>query len=123
MGVGGSREARKVETSFTWYHSLETEPRCSGAARCGNVPRMIAMITDEEVKRNIAANVTRLRGERTRYALAKEAGMKTAHIIRIESGHYMPGAAVLARVAHALGTTMDALLLRPPLRRKNSSRG
>lgn len=68
------------------------------------------MMTDDQARANIAANVTRLRGDRSRYWLAKQCGTHTIHISRIEDASNLPNAGLLARLAEALDTTADALL-------------
>lgn len=68
------------------------------------------MLTDEQAMANIAANVRRLRGERSLSWLAREAGTYPINITRVENGENLPGAGLLARLAEALGTTTDALL-------------
>lgn len=68
------------------------------------------VLTDKQAKANIAANVQRLRGNRSRGWLAREAGTYPINITRIEAGEHMPGSGLLARLAEALDTTTDALL-------------
>lgn len=67
-------------------------------------------MTDEQAKANIAANVARLRGARSRGWLARAAGTYTINISRIENGDNLPSSGLLARLAEALDTTTDALL-------------
>lgn len=68
------------------------------------------MITDQQAMANIAANVCRLRGDRSRSWLARECGTYAINITRIESGKHLPTSGLLARLAEALDTTTDALL-------------
>lgn len=75
---------------------------------------MSTVITDEEAKTNIGANLFRLRGEKSLYWLARQIGVSTIAVSRIERGLHMPGAGLLARIAQALGTTADELLGDPP---------
>ncbi len=75
------------------------------------------MITDDEARENIAANVRKLRGQRSRYWLAKTIGGGTIQITRIERAETLPGAGLLSRLAEALDVTVDTLLSRP---KKNS---
>ena len=67
-------------------------------------------VTDKEASEAIAVNVTRLRGDRSKYWLAKETKTTTIHISRIERGERTPGAGMLTRLAAAFGVTVDALL-------------
>jgi transcriptional regulator with XRE-family HTH domain len=79
------------------------------------------VITDEQAKANVAANVKRLRGTRSRGWLAREVGTYPIHITRIERGDHMPTGGLIARLAEALSTTADALLGPPENRRKKSA--
>jgi transcriptional regulator with XRE-family HTH domain len=71
-------------------------------------------VSDEQALKNIAANVIRLRGDRSQYWLAKEVGTYPANIARIENGENMPGAGLLSRLAEALGVSIQVLLDPPP---------
>ncbi len=71
---------------------------------------MSNVITDDQARANIAANVKRLRGNRSRYWLAQQVGTHPIAITRLERGENLPGAGLLARLAEALETTADALL-------------
>lgn len=71
---------------------------------------MSTVLTDDQATANIAANVTRLRGARSKYWLAKACGTHPIHITRIERAEHMPSSGLLARLAEALETTADALL-------------
>ena len=75
-------------------------------------------MTDDEVKRNIAANVVRLRGERSRYDLAKSLEIAAIHLTRIERGEHTPGPGLLSRIADEFGVTIDVLILPPNAARK-----
>lgn len=69
------------------------------------------VVTDDEAKRNIARNMARLRGTKITYSdLARKAGTFPANISKIEKGEHMPGAALLSRIAEALGVTADHLM-------------
>lgn len=75
------------------------------------------MISDDEAKANIAANVRRLRGTRSYGQIAKACSTKDWHaypatIQQIESARHLPSAGLLARVAEALGVTPNDLLRR-----------
>lgn len=80
---------------------------------------------DQEVLRNIAGNVLRLRTEEglSMRALAEKAGDYAPTIKRIEDEENMPGAGLLARIAEALGVTANDLLAKPATqgRKKNLS--
>ncbi len=78
----------------------------------------MSTVTDDQARRIIAANVRRLRGDRSRYWLAKAVGGGTIQITRLERGENMPGAGLLTRLADALDVTVDVLLSEP----KNKSR-
>jgi transcriptional regulator with XRE-family HTH domain len=77
-------------------------------------------VTDENALKHIAANVARLRGDRSLYWLAKEADTYPSNIQRIERGETMPGAGLLSRIADALGVSMQALV--DPPRNKHRRR-
>ena len=68
------------------------------------------VLTDKQALANLAANIHRLRGDRSLAWLAKEAGTYPINIARIENAESMPGAGLVARIAEALETTADALL-------------
>ena len=68
------------------------------------------VVSDEEALRNIARNVAHLRGKRTYSELSRQVGTFPANISRIEKGEHMPGAALLSRLAEALGVTADYLM-------------
>ncbi len=74
---------------------------------------MSNVMSDEHAMKNIAANVARLRGDRSRSWLANEAGTYPISITRIEAAKNMPGGGLLKRLAEALGTTADGLLSDP----------
>ena len=79
----------------------------------------MSTVTDDQARKNIAANVRRLRGQRSRYWLAKAVDGGTIQITRIERAENMPGAGLLSRLAEALEVTVDTLLSDP---KKNSRR-
>ena len=82
------------------------------------------MITDQEALANIAEIVRQLRNGKSYSQLARECTVDEdraypATIERIEKGINMPGAGLLARLAEALGVTVDALIS-PPSKKKLS---
>lgn len=70
-------------------------------------------MNDEQALKNIARNVAKLRGNRSRSWLAREAETYPINITRIEAEENMPGAGLLSRIAKALGVSTDALLANP----------
>jgi transcriptional regulator with XRE-family HTH domain len=73
---------------------------------------MSTVISDDEVKKNIAANIAQtlhLMGK-TQGWLANQVGVTPAAISLIVSGDRMPGAGVLRRIAEALNVRMDRLI-------------
>lgn len=76
-------------------------------------------VTDEVALENIAANVRRLRADRSRSWLAREVQSFPINITRIEEKKHMPGAGLLSRLAEALGVT-ERDLLHVPAAKKNS---
>lgn len=80
------------------------------------------VLTDKQVLANIAANVERLRGDRSKSWLAREVGVHTIQITRIEAAENMPGSGLLVRLSEALGVKTDDLTEQEPLPEKKSSR-
>lgn len=76
-------------------------------------------MSDDQALRNIAANVRRLRADRSRSWLAREVGSFPINITRIEEEKHMPGAGLLSRLAEALGVS-ERDLLHNPAPKKNS---
>ena len=70
-------------------------------------------MTDEQTRANIAANVRRLRGEQSRYALAKAVGIHTIQVSRIERAINVPSPGLLSRLAQAFSVTVDDLISTP----------
>ena len=79
------------------------------------------VITDEQAKKHIAANLARLLKMQkiSQSELARRTGEARMTIWRLCRGLNVPTAGVLARIAEALGTSLDSLLEVPP---KNSRR-
>lgn len=74
------------------------------------------MITDEEAKDNLAANVLRLLESRqiNQSELARLTGEPVMTISRVCRAQHIPLATVLARLAEALDVSIDRLLGPPP---------
>ncbi len=75
-------------------------------------------VTDEQAKLHIAANLMRLRGEKSYSQLARECSTEDetvypATIERIEKMKHMPGVGLLSRIAEVLGVTVDTMLSAP----------
>lgn len=66
---------------------------------------------DELFRQQIGANVSRLREDKGMKPteLAAAVGVERIRISRIEKGEHAPGAALLLRLAKALGTTAEKL--------------
>ena len=74
------------------------------------------MLTDEDAKRNLAANLQRLMENRliNQSQLARLTGEPVMTISRAFRGEHMPRASVLDRIAEAMDVSIDRLLGRPP---------
>lgn len=70
------------------------------------------MLTDEQLKGVLAANVNRLLGEmgKSRYWLAKQTGESETRIANVCRAINCCSAGLLTRIAEALGTSTDALI-------------
>ena len=77
-------------------------------------------LTDREALRHIAANVRRLRGDRSLNWLATEANTYPINVARVEKAENMPGAGLLSRLADSLEVSVETLLAPPD---KNSAEG
>lgn len=76
------------------------------------------MLTDEQVKVNVAANVARHLSERgwSRNELARRTQENQVTINNICNGKHVAGAAILSRIAEVLDVSMDRLVMPPPTR-------
>lgn len=76
---------------------------------------MAAMLTTENVKANISANLRRILDSRgmSVFALARLTGEPKNSVYRIARGDNEPGAVLLARIAQALDVSIDRLLAFP----------
>lgn len=86
---------------------------------------MSTVLTDDDAKSLISANVKRLLDERdmSQAELARATGESTARISQMIHGQKLPSAAFLARIAEALEVAADELLSPPekkPPRRRNA---
>ena len=71
-----------------------------------------------DVSIGLAVRRARTRSGKTQAALAESAELAVETVSRIERGIVMPSAAVLLRLAHGCGTTIDAMLREKPTRRR-----
>lgn len=73
---------------------------------------MSTVITDEDARANISANIKAILRQRdlSQYWLARVSGENQMTVSRIARGIVMPGAAVLHRIAEALGVSSDFLI-------------
>ena len=74
------------------------------------------MLTDDEVRENIAANVKRLLLDRgwNQSELARRAMESHANVNRVLHARQLPGSGILARIAEAFDVSTDRLLSAPP---------
>lgn len=82
----------------------------------------MTVITSEELKSHVSANVSRLLAERgmSVYRLAKLTGEPQNTVYRIVRGENEPGSVLLARIAEALGVAVDVLLATPKKTRNSA---
>lgn len=80
------------------------------------------MLTDDQIKANMSANLRRLLGSRhwAQSDLAREADVKEMMVSLVIRGKSLPGIAIASRIAEALETSIDKLIMPPP--EKNSRR-
>lgn len=81
------------------------------------------MITDDQAKALVSANITRLlaaRGWKQR-DLAEATGENDMTISRIVRGSNVPGVGLISRIADALNVSVDELLSRKKQNRRNAS--
>jgi transcriptional regulator with XRE-family HTH domain len=73
------------------------------------------MLTDDEVKANIAENVTRLLHDRgwSQSELSRRTGISQVAISLICSGQRLCGSGVLCRIAEAFDVSLDRLVNAP----------
>jgi transcriptional regulator with XRE-family HTH domain len=82
---------------------------------------MSTVTSDDEAKRNIPANLSRLLEERgmSQAELAQATGDTTMRISYYVRGERQPSAGALSRLAEALGVTMESLVAPPKNKIKN----
>lgn len=80
------------------------------------------MLTDDQIKANMSANLRRLLDSRhwAQSDLAREADVKEMMVSLVIRGKSLPGIAIASRIAEALETSIDKLIMPPP--EKNSRR-
>ena len=73
------------------------------------------MLTDDEVRENLSANLSRLLADRrmSQSELARRTGVTQANISLICLGKHVSGVGVLSRIAEALDTSIDLLIATP----------
>lgn len=67
-------------------------------------------MSDTETKQRIAANLRRLRGDRSLAEIARRAGSYATTIKEIEDGVRMPGVGLLTRIADVFNVGVDEFL-------------
>ena len=74
------------------------------------------MVTDEQAKENIKANLARLLVDRgwSQNELARRTKESRMTISNVCRGNHVPSAALLARIAEALDVSMDRIVDFPP---------
>lgn len=80
------------------------------------------MLTDDDVRVNLAANLKRMLAERdiSQAELGRLTGVTQANISLICAGKHVSGVGVLARIAEALDTSIDFLIASPKPSSKKS---
>lgn len=113
---------RLAGVKHLWRHLLKiTESLFS-------IEGMNTVITDDNLKANISANLHRIMEERdsmTRYRLAQLTGESEQTIRNVVDGLHVPRTGILARIAEALDVTIDDLIASPariPAQRKSGKK-
>ena len=85
------------------------------ATKNGNTWGMDGVINDQQLKRNLTRNLKRIleAADVTPYRLAKMIDEPQNSVYRFCRGDNVPNAVILARVAEALGVTVDELIRSP----------
>jgi len=81
---------------------------------------MSTMTSNEEVATNIGANLRRILEEKgwSQIQLSRETGDPHMTIVNAIRGQHNPSAALVGRMAEALGVTTDELIAPPPSPRR-----
>lgn len=81
------------------------------------------LLTDNEIKANISANLRRLLDLRgwAQSDLARESDVKEMMISLVVRGISLPGISIAARIADALETSIDKLIAPPPEKKSRRS--
>ena len=85
----------------------------------------MATVRRKQLLRNVGRRVAELRTERglTQEELAARLGMSDRYLRRLEAGEINMSIWALARLANALGATIDEILVRPRKRAERASAG
>lgn len=70
-------------------------------------------VSDDEARKIVAANLRRLRGDRSLSEVGRMAETSAGAIRDIEHGTRMPGIGLLTRLADAFGVGLEEFLKRP----------
>lgn len=68
------------------------------------------MITEQQLRANISANLRRLRGPETQATIARYAGITQASVSHYEGGNRTPTLMAILRLADAYGVPLDDIL-------------
>lgn len=70
----------------------------------------MVVLTDKQIVANLAANVKRLRGDRSQKWLADAVETALMNISNLENAKHVPNVGLVVRIADVLGTSVDALI-------------
>jgi len=76
-------------------------------------------MTDDEAREVVAANLKRLRGDRSLSDIGRCCDTSAGAIQQIERGDRMPGAGLLTRLAATFGVSIDELM--QPIRKSKKT--
>ena len=116
MGGGPNREAGQTVARRRVEHASHKLLTC--LKQSVTIGGMSTVITNDQAKVNIGANVSRILDQKewSQSDLARATGENVMTISHLTRGARLPSAALLARVAEALGVTSESLLSEPPER-------
>lgn len=85
---------------------------------------MDTVITDDELKANISENLNRILDQHgmSRYVLSKKTGESEQTIKNVADGLHVPRSGILARIAEAVGVSVDDLIKHPKPIRKSGKK-